>query len=335
MLNVLRQRLPGLRLTVLSSLPRAFLQGRIQGDFEQVATAPDFGLLMTSALEIDLEASAAAYRRLHDDWENQVEQAAAQLRPLAPDLVLADVPYLTLAAAERAGVPAVALCSLNWADIYRHYFTGRPEAPRVLAQMEAAYRGARVFLCPEPSMPMPFLDNRLAIGTIASSGAARGQVLRERLGVDAGQALVVVSPGGVKARFPIEDWPAGQGIHWLVEAGWRVRHPDVSVIQESGYRFTDLVASCDAVLGKCGYGTVAECVANGTPLAYIPRPDWPEEACLLDWLRSHDAALAVEPHRLVSGDFAYLPAALDALRVTACQARGADQAAEWLVTHFG
>ena len=56
------------------------------------------------------------------------------------DIVLADVPYLTLAAASRASIPAAALCSLNWADIYRHYFNNRTEAGKILAEMESAYR---------------------------------------------------------------------------------------------------------------------------------------------------------------------------------------------------
>ena len=37
-----------------------------------------------------------------------------------------------LAAAERVGMPAVALCSLNWAEIYRPLLGHRPEAARVL-----------------------------------------------------------------------------------------------------------------------------------------------------------------------------------------------------------
>lgn len=335
MLNALRQKLPALELTLLTTLPRAFLRERIHGDFTLIEEATDFGLMMNSALAIDLEASAAAYRELHCDWDRRLEQEAERLRRLAPDLVLADVPYLTLAAADRAGIPALALCSLNWADIYRHYFPAQPEAPQVLACMEEAYRGARAFLCPQPSMPMAFLDNRVTIGPIAAVGRARSEDLRARLpAAAADQRVILVAPGGVQARFPMESWPAGQGIHWLVSAGWRVEHPDVSSYQDTGLAFTDLVASCDAVLGKCGYGTVTECVVNATPLMYIPRPDWPEEATLLDWLRAHGAALAVDAGRLESGSFADLADALESMQVTVCKPEGPEQAAELLAGYL-
>src|SRR5690606_32411288 len=104
----------------------------------------DVGLVMNSAFDIDFDASAGVYRRLHADWDTRVDRAAQRLRRLSPDLVLADVPYLTLAAAQRAGIAAVALCSLNWADIYRHYFADDPTAAQVLGHMEAAYNSARV-----------------------------------------------------------------------------------------------------------------------------------------------------------------------------------------------
>jgi len=113
-----------------------------------------------------------------------------------------------------------------------------------------------------------------------------------------------------------------------------VRHPDVSSYQDTGLSFTDLVASCDAVLGKCGYGTVTDRVANATPLMYVPRPDWPEEATLLDWLGAHGAALAVDPQRLENGCFDDLMESLASMQITACRPDGAEQAAELLAGYL-
>lgn len=328
--NALVRRLPGLRITVMSTVPGWFLRQRIQVDFELIERAADFGLAMNSALHIDLQRSAATYADLHRNWDRRVEREAHWLRTLKPDLVLADVPYLTLAAAQAAAVPALALCSLNWADIYRYYFMQRSEAPQVLEHMEAAYSAARAFLCPEPSMPMPRLANRVVIGPIAARGRARRDELNRRLGLASDTALVLVAPGGVKTRFAMETWPPSQAIHWLVSETWQLRHPHATPFEDTGMSFTDLVASSDAVLGKCGYGTVVECVANGTPLLYVARPGWPEEPVLLEWLRDHQAAVEVPAHRLVNGEFTDILAAAGRLQVKRCQPDGAEQAAALL-----
>ncbi|MCO6414376.1 MAG: hypothetical protein J5I92_16700 [Thiogranum sp.] len=328
--NALRQRLPSLQVSVLGSLPESFLRERIDGDFVLIPEMPDFGLLMNSAFDIDFTASADAYAQLHRNWDARVGQEKQRLEALAPDLILADIPYLTLAAARSAGIPALALCSLNWADIYRWYFSQRPESAPVLEQMEEAYKSARAFLCPEPSMPMPFLENRVAIGPIAKTGNCAREALRDRLDVGADEALILVAPGGVKARFPMESWPRARHIRWLVAESWRVTHPDVIPIERSGWGFTDLIASCDAVLGKCGYGTVTECVVNRTPLMYIERPDWPEEQSLVEWLDAHSAGVPVSPQRLRSGEFGDLVRRARSLSVQGCVADGAGQAAKFL-----
>ena len=179
-------------------------------------------------------------------------------------------------------------------------------------------------------MPMPFLDNRRVIGPIANKGTSYKGALRDRLNIRAGESVVLVAPGGVEARFDMESWPSGQGIRWLVSGNWGVQHADVSLIGQCGLAFTDLIASCDAVLGKCGYGTVTECVVNRTPLLHIARPDWPEEQTLLHWLNEHHAGVEVDPPCLFSGEFDDLVRRAKSLRVKTCSADGAAQAAALL-----
>ena len=38
------------------------------------------------------------------------------------DRVLTNVSYLPLAGAALAGIPSLSLCSLNWADLFAHFF---------------------------------------------------------------------------------------------------------------------------------------------------------------------------------------------------------------------
>jgi hypothetical protein len=47
----------------------------------------------------------------------------------------------------------------------------------------------------------------------------------------------------------------------------------------------DLVAACDAVISKPGYGTVVECIASRTPLLYTSRDDFREYPVLVEGLR--------------------------------------------------
>lgn len=300
-LAALRARLPDLRLTLLTGLQRHFLEDRVPGDFDLIDWRGDFGMQMRSALDVDPERSAADYAAFHADWSAHVDATARLLERLAPDRLLANIPYLPLAAAARIGLPAVALCSLNWAGIYRHYFAQRPEAPQILASMEDAYNSAEVFLCPTPSMAMPELRNVQRIGPLARIGRNVRMEVCGRLGVATSQRLILIAPGGIELRLPLEDWPQDPGITWIVPGAWNVRRDDMPSFESLGLGFTDVLASVDALLGKLGYGTVAECACNGTPMLYMPRPDWPEERCLAEWLLVHGRCAPIPRGQVMRG----------------------------------
>lgn len=302
-LDALCSRCPGLELHIATTVPEAFLRSRLAHPFRYHAHATDFGLKMSSALEIDLEASAQAYSSQLQLWDSLLEAEIRFLDALQPDLLLADVPYLPLAAAQRTGLPAVALCSLNWADIYTHYFHDRPDAVQVRERLLAAYNSARVFLAPEPHMPMPELRNVQTIGPLARTGENRREVIDARLGLAPDDRLVLVALGGVQGRLPMEQWPQRSGLHWLVREDWRVNRPDCHAIEALEMHFTDILASSDALLGKIGYGTVTECVVNATPLLYIPRADWPEEPYLAGWLAHNGYCRRVEMEEAETGSF--------------------------------
>lgn len=325
-LNALGELQPGLRLTVRSGVPAAKLGERIRVPFELIAASSDFGYVMVDALSIDPAATALAYRQAHADWALRVEEEAAFLAALGPDQVLSNVSYLPLAGAARAGIPATALCSLNWAHLFAHFFGDQPWATPIHAEMLAAYRSARRFLRVTPGMPMPDLQNLAPVGIIANLGR------RHDLGLAPGTRSVLVAMGGIAHRLPIEQWPRLPGVRWLVPQHWQCRHPDALASETFGLSFTDLLASVDAVITKPGYGTFTEAACNGTPVLYQRRADWPEQDCLIDWLATHGRCREVDAATLASGD---LTADLEALFAQPAAVRpapsGASEAARRLL----
>jgi hypothetical protein len=294
-INALGAAIPGLRLTLRSALPAATLGKRIAPAFSHLSQGSDFGFVMRDALALDLAASAAAYRREHADWTRRVAAEARCLRDSGADLVLSSVSYLPLAGAAAAGIPAAAVCSLNWADLFAHFFCHQAWAGSIHGEMLAAYRAAGAFLRPTPAMPMDELDNRVDIGVVARPGQ------RRPLGFPAGRRNVLVALGGIAHRLPLEAWPHNSGLRWLVPAVWDCRHPDAVAAESCGLDFPDLLASVDAVLTKPGYGTFTEAAACATPVLYVRRDDWPEQDCLIAWLHTHGACREVSARALNEG----------------------------------
>lgn len=334
--NALAGRLPGLRVTLRSGAPREVLAQRFRCDFALVPQALDFGMVMADALAVRVEESADAYRDFHRGWAGKVAREAEKMAALGPDLLFANVPYLSLAAAARAGIPAVAMCSLNWADIYAHYCHDRPEAAEIHQQMLDAYRSAACFLKPQPAMAMADLPNAREIGSIARLGRNRRAEIDARLGLKAGDKLVLIAMGGVAFRLPLESWPRIPGVRWVVLSSWRARHPDAVELEALGMDFTDVLASCNALLTKPGYGSFAEAACNGLPVLYVGRQDWPEEPFLVAWLKQHGCSLEVDRAALQRGVVAAPLEALWALPpVDPVKPEGILQAADFLQALLG
>lgn len=301
-LEELSRRLPQLAITIRSAAPTQILARRISCRFRHIVQVNDVGMQMKSALDLDLEQSLGAYRVFHREWEDKVHREAQALSTLAPNLLLANVPYLGLAAAKQAGIEAVAMCSLNWADIFGHYFSAEPGGAALHDEILDAYNSAACFLKLTPGMNMPELRSTRKIGPIAQVGKNRRTEIVRRFKLTEDEKLVLLGLGGIAIRIPVERWPRMQGVRWLVEKAWSVNHPDAIVLESLQLPFPDLLASCDALITKPGYGAFTEAACNGIPVLYVDRPDWPEAAYLNAWLREHGRCVEIDRGALMRGE---------------------------------
>ena len=326
-LNLLHQRMPQLRLTVRSTVPLSHLRARIQAPFAHMPSAGDIGMVMSSAIDVLVDESRAAYRALHADWGARVAEEARLLRELQADFVFSNVGYLPLAGAQRAGIPNAALCSLNWADIYLHYCGD----DGIAAQIYDCYANADAFLRATPGMPMTSLHNLIPVAPIAAIGTNRRAELNQHLKLLPNEKLVLVSLGGIASRLPIERWPRIAGVRWLVQQNWQVEHSDAIVLETLQMNFSDLLASSDALICKPGYGSFAEAASCGVPVLYVSRADWPESPALIEWLQQHCSCREVSRDALEQGNIAELLKEIwNAQRPEPVNPEGGEQVANWL-----
>lgn len=210
----LRRRRP-LHLTIQTTLPAEWLATRFDPPFELVPEIPDFGAYMKGPLVVDVAATAERYASLHRRFDHWVAEEAGRQTGLGVDLVLSNISYVVLAAAARAGNPSIGFSCLTWSEIYAHECGARPEAAGILAQMQAAYGAADLFLRPEPATPMKGLANVRTIGPVARRIRSRRSELRQRLGLGPSEKLGLIGFGGVDLALPFGDWARVPNWRWL------------------------------------------------------------------------------------------------------------------------
>lgn len=309
-LNALLCQRPDIRLTLRTNLPRQLVTQRLSHPFALQSASDDFGMQMHNAVDVDTTASLAAYQALHADWNRHVARVADELAQDKPDLLLGDVPYLSLAAAARLGVKSAALCSLNWADVLAAYADEATRAA-VLPAICAAYAAVELFMCAAPAMPMPLLQQagvRLVdVGPVCAPGEDRRTVLRQYLGVDEATYLVLVGMGGMPFALDTAGWPAqvnGRCLHYLLPAGWRSDGLAATALDQVPLAYADVLASVDLLITKPGYGMFVEAAAAGVPVLYVERHIWPEVTALEQWLGQVGHCRRISRGELEQGEIA-------------------------------
>jgi UDP:flavonoid glycosyltransferase YjiC (YdhE family) len=302
-INALWAEHPDLKLTVCGALPQDIVAERLDRPFDYHCVELDPVLQMFNAWEVNVLASQQVYREFHDNRDVGLQQDLDLLRQLSPDLVLADIPWRILSAAAQLGIPAIGLCSLNWAAIYAAYCQGDSKDRQMIAQMISAYQTARVFLNPEPSIPMPQLDNTQAIGPIARRGIRQKPLICTQQGIPQNTNIVLIALGGITTDMPLEHWPRIDNTVWIFSSSVCLKRDDFLDVSTLDMPFVDVLASADVVLTKPGYGTYAEAVCNGVPVLTIERPDWPETNELTRWVRRYGYIEVMTREQFYSGTF--------------------------------
>lgn len=330
-LNALHTLNPKTRFTIRTTAPQHIFDERLDFPVTLIAHQQDKGMIMRNALEVDVEASFQWYQSFHADYEQHQEQALKQLTALKPDLLFANVPYLSLDAAHLAGIPSLALCSLNWADIFKAYCGEKPEAAIIHQQIQQAYRHAECFMQATPSMPMDDLNNTQAIAPIAPRASKQTGYLHKLLNKPETARFVLVGLGGIGVEYPLQDWVRIDNVYWIFpDQSLYLQRDDFLPQSALGLSYLELLSNCNVLLTKTGYGSQTEAVIHQIPTVCVQRGDWPEEPYLFEWHKKHGEVSFIEWDELLTETFTQQIAIMleKQWSKAAVQPTGAQEAAE-------
>jgi L-arabinokinase len=240
---------------------------------EEVDLGP--GLVQKSAFEPDLEASRAALDLHLARHESIVAGEVRALRALGAQVVYADVPPLAFEAAHRASVPSVALANFSWSAIYES--AGLHAIARACAERD---RLATLLLALPLAVGLVAFPRREAIPLIARPIRRTRDEARALLGVPASdpRPRVLLSFGGFStlamrdaiARAALN--PRFRFVAFLDDPRDLELPENVTLLSHHhGLPHQELVLGSDVLLGKLGFGTVAEALAARTPIVHVER----------------------------------------------------------------
>jgi L-arabinokinase len=264
-IDAIFERDPGAIVVVRTSAP-AWLFAGARRPVEVQPAETDTGLSQIDSLRFDEQDTVRRAADFYATFAQRVDQEAALLGSLHADVVVGDIPPIAFAAAERAGVPSVAIGNFTWDWIYGAY-GAFDRHPSVLPTIRAAYRAATSGLrLPFHGGFEPMAGVIEDIPLVARRSRRDAADTRRMLGLSSDRPVVLASFGAYGARLPLDTIRATNDFTLLADER----------LLRDGLRYEDLVAAADVVVSKPGYGIASECVANGTALVYASRGEFAE-----------------------------------------------------------
>jgi hypothetical protein len=324
----------GARVIVRTDAPRWLFPPAVELAPPQPAPL-DVGVVQHDGLDFDIAATRARWVDFARSFDSRAAAEARWLQAAGVDVVLGDVPPLAFAAAHQAGIPSLAVANFGWDWIYAAW----PDFDQAIASVQTGYRQADLLL----RLPLhsPTSDAFAAfrqivdIPLIARRATRDRDTVRAELGLPAERPVVLISFGGFAAAgFDVAALAASGGYTFVVTPPLTVAGAvpaRIRVLDRPPDDYVSLVAACDVVVTKPGYGIVADCLANDVAVLFTDRGPFREYDVLADALPRLGRARYVPRADVLAGR---LGADLDALlaqprSLSTLDFSGAAAVAEW------
>jgi UDP:flavonoid glycosyltransferase YjiC (YdhE family) len=289
LIRALKPAVPSLKVVVRSEAPARLFEEA--GPGIKVSRARiDVGMLQPNGLDIDLKRTLKAHQAFVAGWDKLVDREAAFIKKAGAQLVVGDIPPLAFAAAATAKVPSVAFANFSWDWILDSYAADDARWKPVVRHYRKAYAFARELLRLPMHGDFPAFKRIQDIPLAVNRSGLSRATARTRLGLELhdDRPCVLVSFGGFGSG-PL-NMPQADDLSDYVFVGFSAKPPGfradwIEFPQNPPAPHVDLLAGCDILIGKPGYGTFSEAVAHRKRMLYLPREGFPEVPRLLAWMK--------------------------------------------------
>lgn len=304
----------------------------------------DPGCVQSDPFRMDIPKTITAFVSVFNNYDSMLVDEVKYLTSQKDKvrLIISDISCFGQLVAERLSCPSVCVSTFDWPFIYQKVRHVNSEFSRIIDQIETINRRFDYCLVPG-TICEPLLMGKQQIQLHWCSRKPRlerSEVLR-RLGFFIDADLVLMTFGGhLTNNLPTECWskykdfeflvlvpdakvndkPPAENVHFLSDKKW------------SGFH-TDLVNTCDVVIGKLGYGTCSEILHCKKPFLCVKRIANPECGFLTPVMKSAVPMVEITPEQFLIGDWDAISDLVNAKRTNEyvdIETDGEKQIAQWV-----
>jgi hypothetical protein len=272
-----------MKLFIRTTAPRwVFDDLQVENGFEKIDM--DVGAVQRTSLWIDKEETWRRWEEMEKRWEKILCRESAFIGRQKIDLIFGDIPPLAFRLASAVGLPSIAMSNFGWDWIYEAWIEEKPCFQEIVDTIRQDYEKASLLLRLPAHEPMTSFRHVEDIPLVAGRAKKDREMVRRGMGIAEGNRIVLlVLHDSDRKLIPWDSLHKMDGIVFISPFSTCKGKNIIPFSKERVY-FPDLVYGSDVVISKPGYGIVAECYANRTPMLYVLREDFRECDILVQWM---------------------------------------------------
>ena len=296
---------PEIGIIMVTTAPQWLLRQYLTNDFIHRKCALDVGVIQSDSLTVDKRATLQQLIELRSQEEAIVAKEVEFIGNHQVDLVLGDIPPLSVKIAHEAGIPCWMTSNFGWDFIYRDWGSQFNDMSDWITQL---YRNCDHLLRIPFHEPMKAFSKVTDVGLTGGVPRHSSDALKARFEINetAKQRVLLTFGGGGVNQIPYQNlhsFPETQFITFDQDA------PSISnllKITDTQYKPVDFMPLCNCVISKPGYSTFAEVSRLNIPVVSITREDFAESRPLLEGIKSQVPHRILEPDEFFRGNWQFL-----------------------------
>ncbi|MBN2382393.1 hypothetical protein JXQ70_05870 [bacterium] len=333
-MQALHQLKPDLKLTIISTIPDWFFRESLSGRFEYYPALIDVGFVQHNPVREDLKATLTKLEQLFPVRDSLIDSLVHICTEQKIQVIVCDISPVAVMVGPRLGIPTILVENFTWDWIYSHYLDKERGFAHFTHLLEDLYARFDYRVQTEPISHRQTAD--LRVPPIARTPRSSRLSLRKRLRIEQDLPIVLITMGGVPWDI---DFVAGlreyKQAHFIIAGTLDDRKYADHITflpAHSEFYHPDLVHSCDVVIGKLGYSTVAEVYTAGIPFGYIPREHFPESDSMVAFVQRNLDCCPLTDEDFIKGRWIErLPFLLSARKHPPTQPNGSDHTARFIL----
>ena len=287
---------PEMSFAFYSEVPSWFFEDSLGPACVHRVCRTDVGLVQDTPFQHDVGKTLSALQDFFPFERSLVDELGKELGDAGCRLVICDVSALGIAVARACGISSVLLENFTWDWVYEDFLADESGFEPFVHGLREIYAKADHHLQTEPVCLSASKASLLP--SISRACRTPRSRIRAELGVPEEVKLGLITTGGIHGEMECLNRLRKTDKAWFLAPGGCEDHIEhhgnvVLMSHRSGFHYPDLVAASDFLVGKAGYGTIAEARASGVSFAHVLRENFRESACLREYLCREDMGFEI------------------------------------------